>query len=55
MNLKTRLDVKSRSLLKARETEGLKAFKRLQKLLTKKKIDNIEKSMRSFRTHFKLG
>lgn len=53
---KVRLDVRQKaSLLKAREAEGLKAFKRLQKLLTKSDVDNIERSMRVFRAKFKLG
>ena len=51
-----RLDVKHRALLlKAREAEGLKAFKKLQRLLTKSDVDNIERSMRVFRAKFKLG
>ncbi len=52
MNLKTRLDVKSISLLKAKEAEGLKAFRKLQRLLSKRDIENIEKSMKAFRVHF---
>ncbi len=55
MSGKMRLEVRSMELLKAKEAEGLKAFKKLQKLLTKKDIDNIEKSMRAFRSSFKLG
>jgi hypothetical protein len=43
------------SVLKAREEEGLKALRKLQKLLTKKDLINIEKSAKQFHNNFRLG
>jgi hypothetical protein len=52
---KIKVEVKDRGLLKAKEAAGLSAFKKLEMLLTKKDIENIEKSYKLFRTKFKLG
>ncbi len=43
------------SLLKSREEEGLKALRKLQKILTKRDLINIEKSAKEFHDNFKLG
>ncbi len=43
------------SVLKAREEEGLKALRKLQKILTKRDLINIEKSAKEFHDNFKLG
>ena len=50
-----KVEVKDKNLLKAKEAAGLSAFRKLEMLLTKKDIENIEKSYRLFRTKFKLG
>jgi hypothetical protein len=44
-----------KSLAKAKTEAGMRAFKKLESLLTKKDIDNIEKSYKLFRARFKLG
>ncbi len=51
----TEMEFRPDELIKAREVEGLKAYRKLMKLLSKKDIKSIEKSARAFHKNFKLG
>lgn len=55
MSEKVLMELKDKSLVKAKADAGMRAFKKLESMLTKKEIDNIEESYKLFRARFKLG
>jgi hypothetical protein len=52
---KTKMEVKSRVMLRNREAAGMRAYKKLLKLLSTEDVKEIEKSAREFHKNFKLG